>query len=154
MTQHWNNPGPTKPNQTNICKAHYNSTYTSKKNLEDFYPQAIPKIQPPNNQDYRVLCNIILHSFLLFILRTYFENTATGFQICIPYPRLQNATLDQNAMRLVFGQTIVIFRQFSSKNTVLLDKDYTKMTIVSRPKIVKINRTVALYRRGFGNNVK
>ena len=45
---------------------------------------------------------------------------------------------------------MVIFRQFSSKITVILDKKFTGMTTVISSKIVENNRTpLSLYRRGF-----
>ena len=49
---------------------------------------------------------------------------------------------------------LFIFLQFLSKITVFLDGKIAKMTKVSSRKIVKINRTPAFYRRGYGNNKK
>ena len=47
--------------------------------------------------------------------------------------------------------TFVIFDQKSSKNTVFSDDFWSKMTIVSSLKPIKINRTPPFYLRGYGN---
>ena len=46
---------------------------------------------------------------------------------------------------------MVIFDQKSSKNTVFSDDFWSKMTIVSSLKPIKINRTPPFYLRGYGN---
>ena len=68
----------------------------------------------------------------------------------LSYPRLQNPTLEQNAMRHIL-KTPWSFLTVFSKVIVFLDKKLAKMTIARSRKIININRTPVFYRCRLGS---